>query len=75
MKDKPPPPPSLDENILDGPPPTTWYDFKHPKRRQLPRHKEKIEWLEYLGHGAQGIVHKAKIGNDHEVAVKIVCIL
>ncbi|KAI1300823.1 hypothetical protein F5Y03DRAFT_408180 [Xylaria venustula] len=30
-----------------------------------------IEWLEYLGHGEEGIVYKATIGNGDPVAVKV----
>ncbi|KAI1439169.1 hypothetical protein GGR50DRAFT_690523 [Xylaria sp. CBS 124048] len=64
-------PASIDEDILDGPPSTTWHDFKHAKLRQFPRHATRIKWLEYLGHGSQGIVFKATIGNGDPVAIKI----
>ncbi|KAF2968975.1 hypothetical protein GQX73_g4612 [Xylaria multiplex] len=63
--------PPIDENLLDGPPPATWKDFKHAKLRQFPGHEKPIKWLKYLGHGAQGIVFKVSIGNGEPVALKI----
>lgn len=61
----------VDENILDGPPLTTWYGFKHHRLRQFPGHETQIKWLEYLGHGREGIVYKASIGNGDPVAIKV----
>ncbi|KAI0424630.1 hypothetical protein F5Y09DRAFT_323863, partial [Xylaria sp. FL1042] len=61
----------VDDNILDGPALTTWHAFKHAKLRQFPGHGKQIEWLEYLGHGREGIVYKASIGNGDPVAVKV----
>ncbi|KAH9909791.1 hypothetical protein F4778DRAFT_789104 [Xylariomycetidae sp. FL2044] len=64
-------PPPIDEDILNGRPPTAWHDFKHAKLRQFPVPATQIEWLEYLGHGEQGIVFKATAGNSDPVAVKV----
>ncbi|KAI1127844.1 hypothetical protein F5Y10DRAFT_292536 [Nemania abortiva] len=63
--------PPVDENILSGPPLTTWNDFKHAKLRQFPGQGMQIKWLEYLGHGEQGIVYKATIGDGDPIAVKV----
>ncbi|KAI1167420.1 hypothetical protein F5B18DRAFT_601738 [Nemania serpens] len=60
----------IDESILNGPPLTTWKDFKHAKLRQFPG-RGQIRWLEYLGHGEEGIVYKATIDNGDPVAVKV----
>ncbi len=62
----------VDENTLNGPPLTTWNDFKHAKLRQFPGRGTQIEWLEYLGHGEEGIVYKASIGNGKPIAIKVV---
>ncbi|KAI1823414.1 hypothetical protein F4861DRAFT_549768 [Xylaria intraflava] len=59
------------EDILDGPPPTAWRDFKHPRLRQFPAHETRIRWLECLGLGQDGMVFKAAIGNHNPVAVKV----
>ena len=64
--------PPIDDDILAGAPPTTWHDFKHAKLRRFRGHAEKIKWLDYLGHGAEGIVFKVAIGDDDPVALKIV---
>ncbi|KAK5637587.1 hypothetical protein RRF57_013302 [Xylaria bambusicola] len=61
----------VDENILNGPPPTTWDDFKHARLHQFPGRGTQIKWLDYLGHGEEGIVYKATIGNGDPVAVKV----
>ncbi|KAJ8126183.1 hypothetical protein O1611_g7455 [Lasiodiplodia mahajangana] len=63
--------PPIDENILNGPPSTTWKDFKHAKLRQFPGDGTQIKWLEYLGHGAEGIVYKATIEDGDPVAIKV----
>ena len=64
--------PPVDENTLSGPPPTTWNDFTHATLRRFPGRGTQIEWLEYLGHGEEGIVYKARIGNVEPVAIKVV---
>ncbi|KAI3334826.1 hypothetical protein F4824DRAFT_467366 [Ustulina deusta] len=61
----------VDENTLNGPPLTTWNDFKHAKLRQFPGRGTQIEWFEYLGHGEEGIVYKASIGNGKPIAIKV----
>ncbi|KAK3936886.1 hypothetical protein QBC46DRAFT_366585 [Diplogelasinospora grovesii] len=58
------------EDALEGAPGTPLDDFKHPKLRRFPRHRQ-INWLEYLGHGEEGIVFKATIGGGNPVAVKV----
>lgn len=63
--------PPIDENTLSGPPSTTWKDFTHATLRQFPESGTQIEWLEYLGHGQEGIVYKARIGNVEPVAIKV----
>jgi hypothetical protein len=63
----------IDERFLEGAPSTAWRDFKDAKLRQFPRHGSKITWIDYLGHGKEGIVFKAIIGDrDLPVAIKIV---
>jgi hypothetical protein len=64
--------PPLENEVLEGPPSTTWRDFIRPKLRRFPRHGAKIEWLDYLGHGIHGLVFKVKFGDDDPVALKIV---
>jgi hypothetical protein len=63
--------PPIDEDPLEGPPPTTWHDFRHAKLRRFP-HEAKISWLEYLDHVLQGIVFKATASNLCPVAIEIV---
>ena len=66
-------PVTIDEAFLQGAPSTCRHDFKHPKLRQLPMSGSQIQWLEYLGHGHEGIVFKARIDNhDGAFAVKVV---
>jgi hypothetical protein len=43
----------LDANIS---PSTEWKDFKQPKLRKFPQHDEHVEWIDYLGCGADGMV-------------------
>ncbi|KAK4195588.1 hypothetical protein QBC40DRAFT_343372 [Triangularia verruculosa] len=63
--------PPIDKRFLEGAPSTAWRDFKDPKLRQFPRHGSKIKWIDYLGHGREGIVFKATIGDkDLPVAIK-----
>jgi hypothetical protein len=50
--------PPFDNEILEGPPPTTWRDLKRPKLRRFTKHGEEIQWLDYLGHGIAGLVFK-----------------
>ena len=69
MSDDPPP---IDKHFLIGAPSTTWRDFADAKLRRFPRYETEIKWLGYLGHGREGIVFKAIIGNGHPVAVKVV---
>lgn len=64
--------PPIDENLLEGPPLTTQRDFRRARLRQFPNGGSKIEWLEYLGHGEEGIVYKATIGSSDPFAVKVV---
>ncbi|KAI0862613.1 hypothetical protein F4860DRAFT_106724 [Xylaria cubensis] len=63
--------PPVDEEILSGPPLTTWDDFQNAKLRRFPGPATQIKWLEYLGHGEEGIVYKATIGNGDPVAIKV----
>ncbi|KAL7626477.1 hypothetical protein AAE478_003249 [Parahypoxylon ruwenzoriense] len=65
------PSPPILEDTLEGPPGTSLNDFRHPKLRRFPRHDSQINWLEYLGHGEEGIVFKATIGGGKPVAVKV----
>ncbi|KAI1496321.1 hypothetical protein F5X99DRAFT_422225 [Biscogniauxia marginata] len=64
------PPVDTDTDILAGPPSTTYTDFKHARLRQFPGHAGDIKWLEYLGHGKEGIVFKASIGSGDPIAIK-----
>jgi len=64
--------PPIDESFLQGPPPTARSDFQQARLRQFPDGSAKINWLEYLGHGEEGIVYKATIGGSGPVAVKVV---
>ncbi|KAG7287027.1 hypothetical protein NEMBOFW57_006527 [Staphylotrichum longicolle] len=63
--------PPFANEVLEGPPPTTWRDLKRPKLRRFPRHGEDITWLDYLGHGIAGLVFKVTIGGGDPVALKI----
>lgn len=65
-------PPPLENQVLNGPPPTAWRDFIRPKLRRFPGHGANIQWLDYLGHGIHGLVFKVKFGDDDPVALKIV---
>ncbi|RFU25412.1 hypothetical protein B7463_g10922, partial [Scytalidium lignicola] len=64
-------PPPIDEAILEGPPGTTWTNFKHARLRQFPRCGLKIDLQECLGRGEEGIVFKAAIGDLDPVVVKV----
>ncbi|KAI1504588.1 hypothetical protein F5X99DRAFT_19540 [Biscogniauxia marginata] len=62
----------VDNNLLEGPPATTWNDLKHARLRRFPGCATDIKWLEYLGHGEEGIVFKASIRDDETpVAIKV----
>ncbi|KLU92597.1 hypothetical protein MAPG_11542 [Magnaporthiopsis poae ATCC 64411] len=63
--------PPIDEDFLQGPPPMARRDFRHARLRQFPGSSSKINWLEYLGQGIQGVVYKATIDDGDPVAVKI----
>ncbi len=65
-------PPPIDESFFEGPPLTNRRDFKQARLRQFPICGSKIDWVEYLGHGEEGIVYKATIGDSDPIAVKVV---
>lgn len=49
------------------------FDFTDAKLRQFPQRGSEIKWIEYLGHGKEGIVCKATIGDEQTpVAIKVV---
>ena len=68
--------PFLSEQLLDdeSPPPTAWKDFQTPLHRQFSGHNKDITWRSYLGHGLDGVVFKASIG-DQVFAIKVVRIV
>ncbi|OIW22697.1 hypothetical protein CONLIGDRAFT_587014 [Coniochaeta ligniaria NRRL 30616] len=53
-----------------GDPPLGWENFLHPKLRRFPGSSE-FELELYLGGGVDGFVFKAKVDEQHTVAVKI----
>jgi len=65
-------PPPIDESFLEGPPLTTRRDFQQARLRQFLNGSSKINWLECLGHGEEGIVYKATIGGSCPIAVEVV---
>ncbi|KAK3896567.1 hypothetical protein C8A05DRAFT_20482 [Staphylotrichum tortipilum] len=65
--------PLVVDNLLDGPSPTAWRDFKHARLRQFTGHGDQIKWLVCLGSGVEGTVFKVIMGTRGSFALKIGC--
>ncbi|KFY95926.1 hypothetical protein V498_03004 [Pseudogymnoascus sp. VKM F-4517 (FW-2822)] len=61
----------LSEELQQGPPLSSWADFKASRLRQYPHYKEEITFYEVLGSGVDGTVLKVCFGDGEPVAMKV----
>ncbi|AEO56690.1 hypothetical protein MYCTH_2078222, partial [Thermothelomyces thermophilus ATCC 42464] len=59
-------PPFLSSEPMQGEPPCRWADFLSPKLRRFPRDGQRVRWVKFLGHGAEGIVCRVRFGDDNQ---------